>query len=201
MWVRQPFFPRELLQRRRRAFGYKTLADGASWRENLNTGTTANTAGGNVDMRLRIQINLAAGDTADQSFKFRYSHNSGAYTDITAASTHIQTFDTTYYADGDTVEPQLLGTASPFIQAAAAEDSTGTFTVSGNILANDTFETEIALRVIAAAVSDTDTIDIRVYKSDNTALDTYTVTPRITINASASTIPVFYHHYRTMAGS
>ena len=83
----------------------------------------------------------------------------------------------------------------------AAEDNTGTFTLTAGLAAGARFETEIALEFIAADLSNDDSLNFRVTQSDATALDTYTNTANITIaKAAAYTLDVAAGSYAISGG-
>lgn len=167
-------------------FSFTLKPPGATWLAALNTDVTINVAAGNVTKRLRIQIDNDGGNATTPSQKYRYSKNSGAYADITASSSNIRTKGSTHFADGDDCDEALVGAASLITNNNAAEETTGTYTMGTDFTAGSDIETELCFELVSADLADGDTIDIRVYESDNTAFGTYTQTPRITIEKGST---------------
>lgn len=176
--------------------GVLLIDSGATWAAALDTGLTVDVSAGNVQQRLRISIENTGGSTGASAFKIRVSKNGGAYADVTASSSNVKTFNTTWFADGDDV-PQLITAATYQSDNNAAEESTGAFTLTAGLAASTIFEAEIALEFVAADLADADTLDFRITQSDGTVLDTYTVTPRATIVKSggfdAATLPGIFN--------
>ena len=169
------------------AYAIKPQLTGASWLAALDTTVNIDVGAGNVQRRLRISIENTGTAASGTVFKCQYRKNGGTWTDITASSSNVKTFASAYYADGDDV-PQLLTGGTYQSDNNAAEESTGTFTLTAGLAAGSTFETEIALEFIQANVANTDTLDFRIVTSAGVALDAYDFTPQVTIIEGAATI-------------
>lgn len=112
------------------------------------------------------------------TFNVYYSLNSAAYAAV-GAGTPIQYATSSNYSNGDDCTSQLTGGSGSFLSnnngmMSGANAATNTGAI------NNYFEVEICLKVDAAQVSNTDTIDLRVYESTN-ALNSYVDTPRLTV--------------------
>lgn len=157
---------------------------GATWRANQDTNVTVDCTAGNQQLRLRAGVINGGGVGSDTGFKWRFSKNAGAYTDLTASSSNVKTFASAHYADGDDV-PQILTAGDYLTDNNSAEESTGAFTLGAGLGASERFESETTLELIAADLANNDTLDFRITLADNTVLTTYTVTPRVTIQKGA----------------
>jgi len=157
---------------------------GATYAAALDATMDIDVNSGNVQKRLRIGIENTGTVIGASAFKLRVSKNGGAYADVTSTSSNVKTFATSNYADGDDV-PQLITSGTYQVDNNAAEESTGTFTLTAGIAAATKFEAEIALEFIAADLADNDSLDFRVTQSNATVLDTYTNTANITITKAA----------------
>ena len=136
---------------------------------------------------------------ATPAFKWQYQKNAGGWVDITAASSNVKTFNSSNFADGDDVISQLLGTETYNSSNAAAEETSGTFTMPNDLLVGTVIETEISVTIISADLANLDDLDFRIVLSDATELDTYTQTATLTDvskGAGGSIIPIIQHHAR-----
>jgi hypothetical protein len=168
----------------------------ATWRETLDTNTTAQT-GANRVIRLRVRVSQtisAANIALSKVFKVRYS-TGGAYANVGAqgASVPIRYFDSTHVTHQGTTTNQLSTTG--FVSGRIDEQG-NSGTIAFTSAATSATEVEFVLEVVDSLVSESDFFDLRVYETSDTALDTYSVTPRITVvpaapgtpTASASTV-------------
>ena len=159
---------------------------GASWLAALNTDVNIDVTSGNVQKRLRIELDAGGNVSKTPTFKYKYSKNGGAYADITTSSNDIQVSDSTHFTDGDDCAVQLLGSDTFITNNNGAVDATdGSFTMGATFTTGQEIETELSFNLIAADLSNADVIDIRIYDNDN-AISTYTQTPRITITKSGA---------------
>jgi hypothetical protein len=111
-------------------------------------------------------------------FKLRYSLNGGAYTDVGAQGsvlTPIRYANSPNVTDG-TATTQQLGAGS-FIAGAIDEDGAQSETFTNGALSET--EIEYVLELYPLSLTASDFIDLRVYYSTSTALNTYTSTPRV----------------------
>jgi len=145
--------------------------------ENVSTSTPPGAA-----FRLRVKFRTDD-DPAGTTYKLRYSKDAGAYTDIpdTMGADYISWYGVT--ADSDipaagAATTELLTSDEAANVACAVVRSSSDYPVLD--LGNSETECEYVIKISTSAAAST-TYDFRVYKSDNTALDTYSVTPRLTI--------------------
>lgn len=146
-----------------------------------------------MDKKFRIRLELEGlnGSTTDQ-FKLRYSKNAGAYLDVPdradtwppAAQGNtpvIMIVDSAQYSDGAATSDLLTSSSQSFTAGEGQNDNiTGSITVNSQV-------TELEWTIVIPRYYDgpgtnavNDTFDFRIYKDDNTPLDSYTRTPRVT---------------------
>ena len=153
---------------------------GATWRANLNTDITGLVVDSDVELRLRYEIKVTVATATTPAFKWQYRKNAGTWTDITAASSNVKTLNSSNFADGDDVISQLLGTEAYNSSNAAAEETSGTFTMPNDFLVGTVIETEIAVTIVSADLANLDDLDFRIVESDATEFTTYTQTATLT---------------------
>ncbi|MDJ0950954.1 MAG: hypothetical protein QNJ94_18740 [Alphaproteobacteria bacterium] len=163
---------------------FKLKDAGATWLANKDTDVNIDVTSGNVQKRLRLEIDNSGGEATTPSFRWIYSKNSGAYATITASSSNIRTKSTTHFADGDDCDESLLGAGTLITNNNGAEESTGVMTMGANFSGSSEIECELSFELVSADLANNDTIDIRLEENDGTDFDTYTETPRITITKS-----------------
>jgi hypothetical protein len=132
--------------------------------------------------RLRVKFRTND-DPPGTTYKLRYSKDGGAYTDIPDA----------FAADGiawygATADADIPAAGTPTTEQLTSDEASNTvcavIRTSSDYplldLNNSETECEYAVK-ISTSVAATSTFDFRVYKGDDTALDTYTVTPRLIV--------------------
>jgi len=129
--------------------------------------------------RFLIQQTVSSANTGlGRAFKLRYSLNSGTYTDVGAqdSATIIRYANSPNITD-DEATTQQLGTGS-FVAGDVDENGdTGTITFTSGALSET--EIEFVLELNGADIKVGDTLDLRVYETNNTVLASYTQTGRI----------------------
>ena len=160
---------------------------GATYLDALNTDVSIDVTSGDVDFRLIYELqNDASKSLTTPTFKYRYSKNSGAYADIAVASSNIVLNDSIYLTNADD-SLQLIGSGAFIADNNAIVDNTdGSFTLGANLASSEVIETELSGTVVSADVSDTDTIDIDIFFSDNTKVGPITNSARITVIKSGA---------------
>jgi hypothetical protein len=132
--------------------------------------------------RLRVKFRTND-DPEGTTYKLRYSKDGGAYTDIPDAfaadgiAWYGSTADSDIPAAGTATTEQLTSDEASNTVCAVIRTSSDYPLLDLN---NSETECEYAVK-ISTSVAATSTFDFRVYKGDNTALDTYTVTPRLIV--------------------
>jgi hypothetical protein len=129
--------------------------------------------------RIRLEVQETGAAAGAQAFQWRFSKNGGAYTQVTGA-TDLRTASAAGFADGDATTDLLTSGTGTFVAGAGDEDGS---VASISFGASGHTEIEGAFMLAGATIAG-DTFDIRLYRSDGTALDNYTVTPRITAVAA-----------------
>lgn len=141
--------------------------------------------GGSV--RVRFAVTCTTADCPAVGLIPRYSKNGGAYTVVPDAFTadNIGFCGTSAGADvpnNGTATTNQLSTSGTFVAGAVVLTSNAIPTV--DIALNGKTELEYCLSFDTDATSG-DYYDLRLYNQDGTAINTYTVTPRITITTAA----------------
>lgn len=152
----------------------------------INTNAILDVTSGNVPFRVRIEVDETAGGAVNVTWHIRYSVNGGAYNQLTSVTTNVQIVDNTSYAD-DTATTNLISGSSRTFLAGYADDAAGVMPNSGNQTwtGNQHTELDVCAQLVSANLNDGDTIDFRIYTSAGVALNTYTNTPRITVEKTA----------------
>ena len=153
-----------------------------------------------LDLPFRIRFQIVASASVTEGFQLRCSVGGGAYElvpnnadpyDEGAGGNkyQVEAIPSSQYVDLAATTQLLTGSGPSFEAGDGNEDNTSGTVVFNAV--NDFTEMEwcINIRKLAMNMAGTDdahsadgqTFDFRVYKDDGTALDTYTVTPRITI--------------------
>lgn len=138
--------------------------------------------GGSV--RLRLAITCTVADCPPTGFYPRYSKNAGGYTNVipnTFTADNVGFCGTGPDADiptNGTSTTAQLSTAGTFVAGALVRTSNAIPTV--DIALNGKTELEYCIAFDTDATAG-DTYDVRLYQQDGTALNAYTVTPRITL--------------------
>lgn len=157
--------------------------NGASYLAALNIDVNIDVTSGNVNKRVIYEFQND-GSSLTPTIKYRYSKNSGAYADIGTASSDIRLYNSSNLTDGDD-SVQVIGSGTFVSNNNAIVDATdGSFT-SDAIASSSVIESELSFELVAADLSDGDTIDIDAFFSDNTQVGPVTQSARITITAGA----------------
>jgi hypothetical protein len=160
------------------------------WAEVLNTDASLPP---DKEFRIRFEIE-AANSAASQAFQLRYQKNgAGGYVAVPNNATpfiegsadgqkKIQAIPSAQYADLDATTNILAGSGDSFVAGSGNEDSLSG-TVSFTAPSHTELEWCVLLRKLSEDehIADGDFFDFRVYKSDGNPLDTYAVTPRLTV--------------------
>lgn len=160
------------------------------------------TIGVDANFRIRLQVDETAGGTLNNFVGvLRYSHNSGAYTAVTGASSVVRASASANFADEAATTNQLTAPTGTFLTGAMDEADGSAGTTQIDFGAGQFTELEYCVQIVSTDVVNGDTIDFRVYRGTN-ALNSYAVTIRATVSeAAGSTIPRKMHHYKTMAAA
>lgn len=136
--------------------------------------------------RVRFCITETGGGTESQAYELRFNLEGAGYVDVTGSSAIQYTSSTQSITDGDaTVTDRVSGTGS-YQQGEYSEDAL-TEVISG--LSSEYTNLEFCLTIDSAQVNDAETFDLQVFFSVDTALDSYSVTPTITVNKPVTRIP------------
>ena len=146
--------------------------------------------GANRVIRLRIQIGQTttnANSDLTHQYKVRLSRNSGAYADVGAqgATAPVRYFNSTNVTHQEATTEQLAGEYTFLPGVIDEQGNTGDITWAGST--RQETELEFVLEIVDAQVAAGDTLDFRVYRTNDEALSTYAVTPRITMEAAGTT--------------
>jgi hypothetical protein len=161
------------------------VADGRTPAAANDTGITLDVAD-QIGLSIRIQ-NTAGGTSSEDDFKLQYRLNAGTWTDVSTSSSVIKIVATADYADGDDVPEYLRGSGSYISNNNAALESDGALTLAATMGGATAFELHTTLELVGADVADEDEVELRVIKGTGSALDTYSVTPLITVEDDGGT--------------
>jgi hypothetical protein len=136
-----------------------------------------------AEFALRTDIQETGGGTGeDVQLELRaQKNNAGGYQQITTSSAGLRIVATTRFGDADPTTDLLSGGTGSFVTGQGDEDGT-TGVISLTPGANT--EVEWSLEIDSAGAIAGDYWDVRVYRAGGAALESYTVTPRITAAAA-----------------
>lgn len=150
----------------------------ATWKAAVNTNSNEK-AYRSFRCRFLIQQTVsAANQNLSRIFKLRYSLNGGTYTDVGAqnSETAVRYASSVNVSDA-TATTQQVGTGSFIAGTIDNNGDTGTITFTNSALSET--EIEFVLELYGGLINEVDTLDLRVYETDNTVLTSYTNTARI----------------------
>ncbi len=141
----------------------------------------------NATFRLRFVLSNTGGNATDADLWQIYaSKNGGAYAAVTTSTASVKSADAGSSADNTSLTTQRLTSGSGTFANGQYDESGAT---SGLVITNGTFtELEFGLDLVASDLTAGDTLDFRVYRN-GVAIDTYSVTPRITVADTAAADP------------
>lgn len=135
--------------------------------------------------RLRLQLVqtvTGATENLSRNYKVRYSLNAGSYTDvaaINATNAPIRYAASAHVSDGNSTTQQFTWSSGTYVSGRIDNNNnTGTITFSGSGEGHSEFE--FILELYSPQLDEGDILSFRIYTTDNVALDTYEVTPRVT---------------------
>lgn len=144
----------------------------AGWIANVDTNFSFNAE---TVFRIRIAVAETNSRAATYGYKLYRSLGGGTYTEVTPSSAVVQLVSSSYVTHDDLTTQQI--SSGTFVQGRI--NTTGT--TSNVALNNSRTEIEYVIKIVGADVATGNTIDLRAYRSDDAALNTYTVTPRVTV--------------------
>lgn len=163
---------------------------GATWHAALDT--DVNDLFDGINYRIRISVQALNNPGQDEDIQFQYSHNEGAWTNITIISDYIRSI-----ASVDVGFNHLDDTTQQI--TAGGFDGSDCCSETGICGGTDTdppqdghVETELCFLIVGEDLSPGDTIDIRVLFDG--ALDGWTEIPRITIPSAGVGAKSMYYH-------
>ncbi len=134
-------------------------------------------------LRFRVQQTVTNANTnLAKNFKLRFS-DGGSYTDIGAQGTtasKVRYVNSSNITDNETTTNQL-GTGTGSFIAGSVDENNDTGTITFTSGAASYTEIEFVIEVYGPLVDNNDAISFRVYETNDTVLDTYTVTPNVTV--------------------
>lgn len=140
-------------------------------------------ADSNLLLRLRIESTTAMASVPPSVWRLQYSKNSGTWTNLTTSSSDVKAFNSSNLTDGGSTTERLTSGVTTWTAGLIAEDGE-VGDVPGelgkNVTSGEYTEFLYTLTVLDADVANFDTLDFRVLR-DGSVIDTYTVTPRITV--------------------
>lgn len=175
-------------------FGIDELAESThGWHaaEDANPAKGVILVGTTFLLRFTLQADGTAQSNVDAEFQCRL--NGGAYQNITTSSTNVKAVTTSVFANAANTTKRLSGTGT-FESSSQGCTHDG---ISGgtafDIVASGNGETECSLQLVDADVGDNDVIDFRLTRDGGTLIDTYAVTPSLTVDNPKPLKPKFQH--------
>jgi len=154
----------------------------ATWIESTDTNFTLQVST-TFRLRFRVQQTVTNANTnLTKNFKLRFS-DGGSYTNIGAQGTtasKVRYVNSSNITDNETTTDQL-GTGTGSFIAGSVDENNDTGTITFTSGAASYTEIEFVIEVYGPLVDNNDVISFRVYETNNTVLDTYTVTPNVTV--------------------
>jgi hypothetical protein len=130
--------------------------------------------------RLRFLISQTvsnANTNLARTFKLRYSLNNAAYVDVSEQNTFtapLRMADSPNLTDGEATTQQI---GSGTFVAGAVEETNATPTITFTSGSLSSTEIEFVVEIYGGQINSGDTLDLRVFETNNTALANYTNTP------------------------
>lgn len=166
---------------------------GASWMAAENTNPAAQLTA--VNIRLRIETEETAGSTDNFTAQLQYNHNGGGWNNVAGSSSVIQASASSQFSDGTATTNQLTTSSATFQANGVMDEVDGSG--GSQTLKSRQNENEFCFIIVDDDVADTDTIDLRI-----DGLDTYSVTPTLTVSKpSASNDGAAMHHHLQNLGA
>lgn len=135
-------------------------------------------------LRFTLQCDGTLQSNVDAEFQYR--KNGGTWTQITTGTTNVKAVTTTVFANADNTTKRLSGTGT-FESSSQGCTHDG---ISGgtafDIVANGNGETECSLQLVGADLAEGDLIEFRLTRDGGTLIDTYSVTPALTVHAQTA---------------
>ncbi len=119
--------------------------------------------------------------------QFQYSHNGGAFTNITTTSSVVRAVAATALTNSGNCTKRLSGTGTFETTGAGQTEDGNSGGTANDLAANGCSETECGLQILSADVANGDTIAFRLTCSP-TAITTYAQTPTITVVETAGIV-------------
>lgn len=135
-----------------------------------------------TNYRIRIQVDETAGGGSNNfTGVLRYSHNSGAYTAVSASSAVVRASASANLTDEEATTAQLTAPTGTFVAGAVDEADGSAGTTQIDFAAGQYTELEYCFQIVSGDVVNGDTIDFRVYRGA-VVLNSYAVTIRATVS-------------------
>lgn len=137
-------------------------------------------------LRFCLQCDGTAASNVDCEYQYRV--NGGTWTNITTTSSFVRAVAATALTNGGNCTKRLSGTGT-FESSGAGQTEDGTSGGTANdIVANGNSECECGLQLRSADLTGGETVDFRLTRDGGVLIDTYAVTPSLTIPAAAANI-------------
>ncbi len=134
-----------------------------------------------VQFLLRFCVQANATGLLNVDNEFQYNRNGAGWVNITTTSSVVKAVASVAFTNGQNCTKRLSGTGTFETTAAGCTEDGTSGGTANDIVASGNSETECALLVIAADVNDTDTIQFRLTRDVGILLDSYAVTPTLTV--------------------
>ncbi len=139
---------------------------------NLSRNTDSNS---NILLRLRVQETAGGPGASTDDYQLRYSKNSGAYANVTAASSNVLGFNSSNLTDAGATTNRLTGGSGSFVGGVISEDGLAD---NHQITTLNYTEYLFTLTLVAADLANNDTLDFQLQRNGSDI--TFSITPRVT---------------------
>jgi hypothetical protein len=131
-------------------------------------------------LRFTLQCDGTAQSNVDAEFQYRL--NGGTWTNITTSSNVVRAVTTSVFANAANTTKRLSGTGTFETSSAGCTHDGISGGTAFDIVANGNGETECSMQLRSADLADGDVVEFRLTRDGGTLLNTYAVTPSLTIS-------------------
>jgi hypothetical protein len=163
-------------------FGVDELAESThGWYAAEDANPSAGTITNDFTFLLRFCCQCDGTLLSNADFEFQVRRNGGAYQNITTTSTIVKAVAAACFANAENTTQRLSGTGTFEASSQGCTEDGISGGAQFDIVANGNGETECSLQIVGGDVSHGDVLDFRLTRDGGTLLDTYAVTPSLTV--------------------
>lgn len=168
-------------------FGIEELLEAThGWHAAEDANPAQGVIGNGVTFLLRFCVQADATGLVNVDNEFQVRKNGGAYQNITTTSTIVKAVASVAFANGDNCTQRLSGTGTFETTGAGCTEDGSSGGTANDIVNSGNSECECAMQIVGVDVAHGDVLDFRLTRDGGTLLDTYAVTPSLTVDKPAS---------------